>query len=178
MRERLKSTRGLAWITVVLLAAVLAMLAWFAVDGYLLHLRDVRMTFDREQVNTALRSAKVQYLTDGLPRGITYYYDAENLTFRSFDEIGLIKGYGRSYESENLHAETGARGIPNLGGSDGAQLLAIAFENEESISIRWQGHFLTPYDMEQMTTAEQARLTTEQRNQIEISRKRQEEGEK
>ena len=178
IKERLKSRSGIAWLTAILLAAVIAMALWFVVDAYREHLKDVRMTFDRDQVATALRNAKVQYLTDGCPYGITYYYDAERVTFCSFKEIEQIKGYGRCYKDENLHGETGAPGIPNLGGKDGAQLLAISFEDESHVSIRWQGRFLTPYDMELMTTAEQARLTTEQLDQIEISRQKQQEGEK
>lgn len=177
MGEKIKSSRGITRLTAILLVAVILMCAWFIVDAYRLHLRDARLTFDRDQVDFALRNAKIQYLTDGMPMGITYYYDAENTCFRPFEEIGKINGYGRCYENENLHAETGAPGIPNLGGTGGAQFLAITFDDPEHISIRWQGHFLTPYDMELMTTAEQARLTTVQRNQIELSRQRQQEEE-
>ena len=72
-----------------------------------------------------------------------------------------------------IDAETGAVGIPNLGGENGAQLLAITFEDDEHVNIRWQGNVLTPYDLELMTTAEQERLTTQQLNQIELSRQRQ-----
>lgn len=172
IKEKIESRKGLSRLAAILLVAVIAMCVWFIAEAYQKHLHDARMTFDQDQVNVALRNARVQYLTDGCPAGITYYYDAENATFRSFDEVNLIHGYGRCYESENLHGETGAVGIPNRGGPDGAQFLAIAFEDGDHCVIRWQGRFLTPYDMELMSTAEQARLTTEQLQQIEISRQR------
>ena len=172
IRKKLRSRRGITWPVFLLLCGIAAMLLLFVVEGYIRHLDDAKMTFDKQQVHEALELAKVQYLSEGCPPGITYYYDAERAKMVPFDEIDNIVGYGRSDAAHNRHGETGAVGIPNLGGEDGGQLLAIAVENDTTFNVRWQGKRLTVYDESLMSKEELARLTETQRQQIELDRRR------
>ena len=101
--------------------------------------------------------------------GVTYYYDGihrEVFDASTFTGKVDLAGYGRCYESENAHGETGAVGIPNKGENGGAQFLAVSVEMDGTIHSRWQGFYLTGDDYKLMTTAERERLTTEQKNQI------------
>ena len=172
IRKKLRSRRGMTWPVLLLLCGIAAMLLLFAVEGYIRHLDDAKMTFDKQQVYEALELAKVQYLSEGCPAGTTYYYDAERAKMVPFDEIVNIVGYGRSDAAHNRHGETGALGIPNLGGRNGGQLLAIAVENDDTFNARWQGKRLTVYDESLMSAQELARLTDTQRLQIEADRQR------
>lgn len=169
---KLRSRRGMTWPVFLLLCGIAAMLLLFAVEGYLKHLNDAKMTFDKQQVHEALELAKVQYLSEGCPAGTTYYYDAERARMVPFEEIVNIVGYGRADAAHNRHGETGALGIPNLGGEGGGQLLAIAVEDDNTFNVRWQGKRLTVYDESLMSARELARLTETQRLQIETDRQR------
>ena len=172
IRTKLSGRRGMTWAVFLLLCGIAAMLLLFIVEGYLRHLDDAKMTFDKQQVHEALELVKIQYLSEGCPAGTTYYYDAERARMVPFDEIGNIVGYGRSSAAHNRHGETGALGIPNLGGRGGAQFLAIAIEDDNTFNVRWQGKRLTVYDESLMSAQELARLTEAQRLQIELDRQR------
>ena len=172
IRKKLRSRRGMTWPVFLLLCGIAAMLLLLVVEGYIRHLDDAKMTFDKQQVHEALELAKVQYLSEGCPAGITYYYDAEHARMVPFDEIVNVAGYGRSSASHNRNGETGAVGIPNLGGENGGQLLAIAIENDTTFNVRWQGKRLTVYDESLMSKEELARLSETQRLQIEVDRQR------
>ncbi len=169
---KLRGRSGLSRLVFLLLCGIAAMLLLFIVEGYIRHLDDAKLTFDKDQVYEALELAKIQYLSEGCPAGITYYYDAERARMVPFDEIGNIVGYGRSSAAHNRHGETGALGIPNLGGRGGAQFLAIAIEDDNTFNVRWQGKRLTVYDESLMSAQELARLTEAQRLQIELDRQR------
>ena len=96
IKEKLHNCRGMSRVVFLLLCGIAAMFLLFAVEGYLRHLDDEKMTFDKLQVHRALELARIRYLGDGCPSGITYYYDAERGEMVSFDEIGGIVCYGRS----------------------------------------------------------------------------------
>lgn len=172
IKEKLHSRHGISTAVALLLCGIAAMLLLLVVEGYLRHLDDAKMTFDKQQVHEALELARMQYLGDGCPGGITYYYDAERGKMVSFDEIGDIVCYGRCSAKQNRRGETGALGIPNLGSEGGAQLLAIAVEDEDTFNARWQGKRLTVYDESLMSAAERERLSDTQRLQIEVDRQR------
>lgn len=172
MKMKLRSRCGMSIVVFLLLCGIVAMIALFVADGYMKHLDDVKMTLDKDQVHEAMELARYQYMGDGYPAGITYYYDAERGSMVSFDEIGNIVGYGRCSAEQNLHGETGAVGIPNLKGKGGAQILAIAVEDENTFNARWQGKRLTVYDESLMSALERARLTEAQRLQIDLDRQR------
>lgn len=172
IRTKLRGCRGMSSLVVLLLCGIAAMLLLFIVEGYIRHLDDAKMTFDKDQVHEALELAKIQYLSEGGGGPVTYYYDAEHGRMVSFDEIGSVVGYGRCSAAQNRHGETGAVGIPNMGGRNGAQILAIAVENDNTFNVRWQGKRLTVYDESLMTEQELSRLTDVQRLQIEADRQR------
>lgn len=172
IKTKLRSCRGMTLPVLLLLCGIAAMLVLFIVEAYLGHLNDAKMTFDKDQVREAIELAKIQYLSEGCPAGTTYYFDAERAKMVPFDEIVNIVGYGRSSAAHNRHGETGALGIPNLGGRGGAQFLAIAIEDDDTVNARWQGHRLTVYDESLMSAQELARLTDVQRLQIEADRQR------
>lgn len=160
--------RGIANLTAILLIAVIFCCGMFAVQMYIRHLNDAKMTFDRNQVDNAIKAAKVQYMEDGFGDDVTYYFDAVNSRMLGWDEIGKIEGYGRSDRKHNANGETGAVGIPNLGGKNGGQLLALSVEDSGTVvHPRWQGHTLTAYDYTLMSVSEKRRLNTEQKDQIE-----------
>ena len=166
--RKCRESRGIAWITFVVLVLTIAISALFIWDGYMAHVNRAKLLFDQTQVSNAIKAAKVQYMQDGFPDGITYYFDAEGSRMTDWSKIGEIKGYGRSDEKHNTRGQTGALGIPNLGGKGGAQLLAITMEDEDTIFVRWQGQRLTYYDYDLMTEKERSRLTKEQWRQIEL----------
>lgn len=119
-RDRLCDRRGLAAVHYILLVLIALVLLMFVVDGYMRHLQDIAMTYDCEEVNEAVACAKTQYLMDGAPGAVVYYYDAESKQvytrdhFPAQDRVDLI-GYGRSLEFQNRQAQTGAVGVPNRG---------------------------------------------------------------
>ncbi|MGN0362685.1 MAG: hypothetical protein ACI4ET_07580 [Bilifractor sp.] len=162
-----KNSRGITTLTALLLIAVLCFCGLFIAQMYIHHVNDAKMTFDRNQVSNAIKAAKVQYMEDGFGDDVTYYFDAVNGRMLDWDEIDRIEGYGRSDRKHNADAQTGAKGIPNLGGKNGAQFLAISVEdNGNKVYARWQGHKLTAYDYTIMTASEKQRLNTEQIDQI------------
>ena len=119
-RTRLRDRRGLAAVHYILMVLIALVLLMFVVDGYMRHLQDIAMTCDCEEVNEAVACAKTQYLMDGAPGAVVYYYDAETKQvytrdhFPAQDRVDL-KGYGRSLEFQNRKAQTGAIGVPNRG---------------------------------------------------------------
>ena len=119
-RTRLRDRRGLAAVHYILMVLIVLVLLMFVVDGYMRHLQDIAMTCDCEEVNEAVACAKTQYLMDGAPGAVVYYYDAETKQvytrdhFPAQDRVDL-KGYGRSLEFQNRKAQTGAIGVPNRG---------------------------------------------------------------
>jgi len=172
-----QNNSGRALVIVCLVIGIVIMAGVFAVAGYLQHLKDVRMTFDSDMVDEAEDCCIVQYLSDGCPDGgVTYYYDHNKkraYNSESFTWKVNIEGYGLSYEDENLNGETGAIGIPNLGGDDGAQFLAIEVKNSgDTVHARWQGALLTEYDLTLMTERELENLTVDQKQQIDYTTKR------
>ncbi|MEE0955965.1 MAG: hypothetical protein U0L49_09175 [Eubacterium sp.] len=172
--KKLKSKSGLALIFFVLISGIIAVSISIVVYGYQIHLRQAKLMFDQEEVNEAISCAKVAYLQSPSASGVTYYYD--EVTKEVYDASSYkgrvpIAGYGRSAEKDNRKGQTGAAGIPNKGGRDGAQFLAIAVESDSEISARWQGPVLTEYDYDLMTRYEKLRLTDSQMEQIEADRK-------
>ena len=177
--KKCRESSGITWITFLVLILTILLSGLFIVDGYINHLHHARLIFDQTQVSHAIKEAKIQYMQDGFPaEGITYYFDAEGSQMVDWTGISRITGYGRSDEKHNRRGETGAVGIPNLGGKDGAQLLAISVEDEDSITVRWQGNRLTYYDYSIMTEKEKGRLSTEQWRQVQadIKKSRQADG--
>jgi len=173
--KKLKSSAGIALIFFILITGILAVSVSILIYGYRQHLRQAKLMFDQEEVDEAIAAAKVQYIQDGSPGGVTYYYD--EAAKKVYDAKGFkgavpITGYGRSAERENRKGQTGAAGIPNRGGKDGGQFLAIAVEGDDQVSARWQGPLLTQYDYELMTHDEKLRLTNDQKDQIEQDKKK------
>ena len=167
--RKLRSKSGIGLIFVVLIGAIIAVCLSIIYLGYQQHMKNERLLYDELTVTTAERVAKETYILDLRLDGVTYYYDAIHKSVTDASTIeGKIKfkGYGRCYESENKHAETGAIGIPNKGDNGGPQILAVCVEDDGTIHSRWQGFYLTGDDYKLMTTAERERLTTEQKNQI------------
>lgn len=157
--EKIKSRRGLSIIVFLLMIAVVSAAVFIiAIPAYISHLKQVRLTFDMETVSTAHDVASVKYLQDGEPGIVTYYYDELSHRCLLRDEIGRIKPYGRSFASENSQAETGAAGVPNLGGSDGAQLIAVTIENN-TVKMRWTGNKWSYNDYILMDDLEKSLLT-------------------
>ena len=76
-RTRLRDRRGLAAVHYILMVLIVLVLLMFVVDGYMRHLQDIAMTYDCEEVDEAVACAKTQYLMDGAPGAVVYYYDAE-----------------------------------------------------------------------------------------------------
>ena len=168
-REKLRSESGIAVIFIVLIAAIIAVCASIFYLGYQQRMKNSRLLFDELTVTTAERVAKETYILEIISGGITYYYDDVHrsvMDASTFEGKINIKGYGRCYESENRHGETGAVGIPNKGENGGPQILAVSVEADGSIHSRWQGRYLTAQDYELMTAAERDRLTVEQLRQI------------
>lgn len=171
-REKLGSKSGIGLIFVVLIGAILGVCLSIFFLGYQQHLKNSRLLFDEVTVSTAERLAKETYILDLRSGGVTYYYNELNKSLtdtRTVEGKVLIPGYGRSYASENAHAETGAVGIPNKGDNGGAQFLAVSVESDGTVHCRWQGPWLTGEDYELMTPAERDRLTISQLNQIDSS---------
>ncbi len=118
--RRMKRNQGLAAVHYVLMVLIVLILLMFVVEGYLRHLQDIAMTYDVEEVHEAVACAKTQYLMDGVPGAMVYYYDAATKQvyprdyFKTEDRIDLT-GYGRSLEFQNRKSETGAVGVPNRG---------------------------------------------------------------
>ena len=118
--KNLSESRGLATIHYILMILILLIILMFFADGYIKHLQDAARTYDAQEVNEALTLAATQYLFDGAPQKIIYYYDAETKQvyprehFRRNDRVD-IKGYGRTLAYQNRNNETGAVGIPNRG---------------------------------------------------------------
>ena len=170
--QKLRSKSGIALIFVVLICAILAVCLSICYLGYQQHMKNSRLLFDELTVTTAERVAKENYILDLYSGGVTYYYDGIHRTVipaSSVEGKVNLTGYGRSYESENAKGETGAVGIPNKGGTNGAQFLAVSVESDGTIHSRWQGPWLSGYDYELMTPEERERLTIEQLNQIDSS---------
>ena len=171
-RVKLRSKSGIGLIFVILIAAILAVCASIVYLGYQQHLKNSRLLFDELTVTTAERIAKETYILDIRTNGVTYYYDGihrEVFDASTFTGKVDLAGYGRCYESENAHGETGAVGIPNKGENGGAQFLAVSVEMDGTIHSRWQGAWLTGEDYELMTPEERERLTVDQLNQIDSS---------
>ena len=117
---RLRDRRGLAAVHYILMVLIALVLLMFVVDGYMRHLQDIAMTYDCEEVDEAVACAKTQYLMDGAPGAVVYYYDAETKQVYTRDHFPAknrvdLKGYGRSLEFQNRQAQTGATGVPNRG---------------------------------------------------------------
>ena len=171
-RVKLRSKSGIGLIFVILIAAILAVCASIVYLGYQQHMKNSRLLFDELTVTTAERIAKETYILDIRTNGVTYYYDGihrEVFDASTFSGKVDLAGYGRCYESENAHGETGAVGIPNKGENGGAQFLAVSVEMDGTIHSRWQGAWLTGEDYELMTPEERERLTVDQLNQIDSS---------
>lgn len=169
VREKLHSRSGIAVVFLLLITAIGVVCISIAIYGFQQHLKDSRRMFDEAQVDTAKRVARETYILDLVEGGVTYYYDEMKhnvVNAANFEGKVDVKGYGRSYEDENLNGETGADGIPNKGKDGGAQFIAVSVEENGTTHARWQGPYLTGYDYELMTPGERSRLTKEQIDQI------------
>ena len=158
-------SRAALLVVLLIIAVAAAVIMIIIVPAYQQHLRDAKMTFDKETVATAHDVAAVDYLQDGGNGLVIYYYDEITHKCLNRDEIGTIKPYGRSLAAQNKNAETGAVGIPNLGDKGGAQLLAVVVENEV-IHSRWTGKTWTYYDYTLMDKAERETLTRDDKREI------------
>lgn len=156
-----KDEAGLALVTVLLIIAVAAAAVLIiAIPGYQQHLRNAKLTMDIQSVQTCEDVAAIRYLQDGAAGLQIYYYDELSHQCLDRKDIGTIEPYGRSSREQNLHEETGARGIPNLGEDHGgAQLLAVAVQEGEQVNIRWTGHDWSYLDYYYMYPAERETLT-------------------
>lgn len=156
-------------IIVLAVAAAAAAVLIFIVPQYRQHRIDQRRTFDAESVATARDVCKIQYLTDAESGLVVYYYDELSHKALHRDRIGEIRPYGRCSRAENLHKETGAAGVPNLGSRGGAQLLAVAVSDGAPVNERWTGKKWTYPDYYYMTQAERLQLTGSQRREMDQS---------
>jgi hypothetical protein len=156
-------------IIVLTVAVVSAAVLIFIVPQYRQHRTDQRRTFDKQSVATARDVCKIQYLTDGESGLVVYYYDELSHKALRRSRIGEIKPYGRCSRTENLHKETGAAGVPNLGSRGGAQLLAVAVSDGAPVNERWTGKEWTYLDYYYMTQAERLQLTGSQRREMDQS---------
>lgn len=171
-RAKLLSRSGIGLVFVPLIVSILVVCASIVILGYRQHLKNSRLIFDELTVSTAERIAKETFILDIRTDGVTYYYDGirrEVIDASTFEGKVDLDGYGRSSQAENAKGETGAVGIPNKGGEDGAQILAVSVESDGTVHSRWQGFWLTGEDYELMTQAERDRLTIDQLNQIDSS---------
>lgn len=173
-KNSIRNRRGMSLRVFILLAAVivLAFLVFF-VPAYLQHNREQRMTFDITSVETLKDVAPVTYLQSGAEGYALYYYDELSHTCLGEDERSTIKGYGRSWKSQNENGETGALGIPNLGDTlsglhDGQQLLACAIDGDAVISLRWTSNTWSYYDYAYMTDTEKEHLSRENLTAIDM----------
>ena len=144
-------------VMVLLILLGIALVLIIVIPGYRNHLKNARMTADKQSVVTARDVSSITYLQDGAAGLKIYYYDEIHHTCRSRDEIGRIEPYGRS--SKNLSGETGAVGIPNMGDRGGAQLLAVSVQIGEPVNLRWTGKVWSYLDYYYMIDAERATLT-------------------
>ena len=159
---------GLLIIVLAVMVAAAAVLI-FIVPQYRQHRIDQRRTFDAQSVATARDVCKIQYLTDGESGLVVYYYDELSHKALSRSRIGEIRPYGRCSRAENLHRETGAAGVPNLGNRGGAQLLAVAVSDGAPVNARWTGKQWTYPDYYYMTQAERLQLTGSVRREMDQS---------
>lgn len=171
-RRKLEDRTGLAVITILLLAGVIVLSLMILWSGYQQHVSDRNRTFDRDQVREAEALARNDYLSENRSGGVTYCYDAVHHRMVPPSRAGRIRGYGRTAAKDNRHQETGARGIPNRGGRNGAQFLAVSVEENGSTSAYWRGKTLTVYDYHLMTKGERNRLTVSQYREIRLDRQR------
>ncbi|MCI5746928.1 hypothetical protein [Eubacterium pyruvativorans] len=172
MRRKLEENAGMALITILLLAGVITLTLMILWSGYQQHVRDRNRTFDRDQVREAEALARHNYLSEARSGGVTYCYDGIHHRMVPPDRAGRIRGYGRTAGADNRHQETGARGIPNRGGRNGAQFLAVSVEEDGTVSAYWRGKTLTVYDYNHMTGGERKRLTLSQYREIRLDRQR------
>ena len=163
LREKLKREDGIGLAEAMLLVLILGILLLFLRDGYIRHVQEIRLTFDREQVDEAVSLAQRQYLTEGRSGPVTYYYDAERKCLTGKDGSARIRGYGRSLAAQNRRGETGASGVPNKGKDGGPQFLVISLKADGAEpSARWQGPVPDYQDYLLMTKEERDGLTEEE----------------
>ena len=159
--RKLRSSAGTLLVIVLLAIAVAAAFVLIiAVPGYINHLNNSKITMDAQSVVTAKYVAEVTYLQDQETGLKVYYYDELTHTCLDKKQIGLITPYGRSSKELNAHQETGAVGIPNLGGDDGAQILCVIVEEGYDTVARWCGKSMTYEDYNNMSQRERALLTS------------------
>jgi len=118
--DKIKNKNGLSILHYLVMVVIVAILLMFVVDGYIRHLQDVCRTYDSEEVDEALMIAKIQYIFDGAPARVIYYYDADTKQVYTRDKFSRddridIRGYGRTLAYQNRNQETGAVGVPNRG---------------------------------------------------------------
>lgn len=172
-KRRICSEDGIILPIAILLTAVIACCILFVIiPGYQEHLRNAKIETDSTSVATARDVASITYLQDGAQGLVTYYYDERSHKCLSLSELSSIEPYGRTSEDDNKNAVTGAKGVPNFGTEDGAQLIAVTLQDDAIINIRWTGKKCTVLDYELMTMAERNALTDQQKDEIEADRKR------
>ncbi len=173
MLRKLHSEDGVILPIVLLAIAVIAATVFFvAIPGYQEHLRNAKIQADTQSVATAKDVASVTYLQDGGGSLVTYYYDERSHKCLPRSKIGDIEPYGRCSEEDNRNGVTGAKGVPNFGGENGAQLLAITIADGDIINIRWTGKKYTVLDYDLMTIRERNALDSEALDEIEKDRRR------
>ena len=167
IRTKLYSEEGTLLIIVLLVIAVAAaFMLIIVIPGYKNHLDKADLTCDAQSVVTAVYVAEVTYLQDGESGPVLYYYD--ELTHKCLDRehIDEITPYGRSRRELNLNGETGAVGVPNTGGDNGAQFLCVLVEEGYDTIARWCGKTLTYEDYNFMTPRERQLLTNADLDQM------------
>ncbi len=159
-------------IAILLTAVVVCCILFVVIPGYQEHLRNARIETDSTSVATARDVASITYLQDGAQGLVTYYYDELTHKCLPLSKLSTIEPYGRTSQEDNKNAVTGAKGVPNFGTEDGAQLLAVTIQDDTIINIRWTGKKCTVLDYELMTMAERNALTDQQKDEIEADRQR------
>ena len=176
LHEKLMQRDGMILPIVLLSVAVIASTILFVViPGYQEHLRSARIQADVQSVATARDVASITYLQDGGGFLVTYYYDERSHKCLPRTKLKDIEPYGRCSEEDNRNNVTGAKGVPNFGGENGAQLLAITVADGEIINIRWTGKKYTVLDYELMTVRERNALEPKDLDEIEKDREQMQE---
>lgn len=132
---------------------VIAILLIVLIPGYMNHMKDVKMTYDVQSVETAQEVALVEYMQSAASGLVMYWYDElSHSVTDSKEKAATIKGYGRSSGEYNRNAVSGAKGVPCRPTEDGgAQLLCMTVSEDSIHNIWWTGNVFSYWDYAYMT---------------------------
>ena len=148
-RNKLKSRRGVSVFLVLTgILLVIAILLIVLIPGYMDHLKDAKMTYDVQSVETAKEVALVEYMQSAGAGLVMYWYDElSHKVVATKEEAAAIKGYGRSSQEQNRGNVSGAAGVPCLPQEDGGpQLLCMTVSGDSINNIWWSGNRFTYWD--------------------------------